>query len=99
MQNQLPGTVYPQVPNQPSIMGTSSVKSQLQEGMQVVGSDMSNVGRVADIGENDFHVDIPLHRDLYVPFSAIQNMDNDRVVLNVSSDKIYDMGWPKPPLA
>ena len=89
-----------QMPNQPpSMRDNSSIASQIQEGMQVVGSDRSNIGRVGDIRENDFHVDIPLHRDLYVPFSAIQNIDNDRVVLNVSGDQIYDMGWPKPPLA
>jgi len=88
-----------QKPNQPSMRDNSSIASQIQEGMQVVGSDMSNIGRVGDIRENDFHVDIPLHRDLYVPFSAIQNIDNDRVVLNVPGDQIYDKGWPKPPLA
>ena len=88
-----------QKPNQPSMRDNSSIASQIQEGMQVVGSDMSNIGRVGDIRENDFHVDIPLHRDLYVPFSAIQNIDNERVVLNVPGDQIYDKGWPKPPLA
>jgi ferritin-like metal-binding protein YciE len=98
MQNQSPGTVNPQAPNQPSIMGNSSVKSQLQEGMQVVGSDMSNVGRVRDIRENDFLIDIPMHRDLYVPFSAIQSVDADRVVLNIPGDQIYDKDWPKPAL-
>jgi len=55
---------------------------------------MSNIGLVGDIRDNDFLVDIPLHRDLYVPFSAIQNMDNDRVVLNIQGDQIYDMDWP-----
>jgi ferritin-like metal-binding protein YciE len=98
MPNQSPGAVNPQAPNQPSVMGNSSVKSQLQEGMQVVGSDMSNVGFVRDIRENDFLVDIPMHRDLYVPFSAIQSVDADRVVLNIPGDQIYDMNWPKPAL-
>lgn len=98
MQNQSPGAVNPQAPNQPSVMGNSSVKSQLQEGMQVVGSDMSNVGFVRDIRENDFLVDIPMHRDLYVPFSAIQSVDADRVVLNIPGDQIYGMNWPKPAL-
>ena len=99
MPNQSSAVDNQQVPNQPSMRGNSSIASQIQEGMQVVGSDKSNIGRVGDIRENDFHVDIPLHRDLYVPFSAIQNIDNDRVVLNVPGDQIYDKGWPKPPLA
>ncbi len=84
--------------NQPSRTSTSTNSSQLQEGLQVVGSDMSNIGRVGDIRDNDFLIDIPMHRDLYVPFSAIQNMDNDQVVLNVQGGQIYDMGWPQPPL-
>ncbi|HYX49629.1 MAG TPA: DUF892 family protein [Ktedonobacteraceae bacterium] len=87
------------VPNQSSTPGTSSITSQMQEGMQVVGSDMSNIGRVRDIRENDFLVDIPTHRDLYVPFSAIQNTDNERVVLNIPGNQIDDMGWSKAPLA
>jgi hypothetical protein len=36
-------------------------------------------------------IDIPLHPDLYVPFSAIQIIENDRVVLDVPNDRIYDM--------
>jgi ferritin-like metal-binding protein YciE len=86
------------MPNQSSTIGKSSIASQMQQGMQVVGSDMSNVGRVRDILENDFLVDIPLHRDLFVPFSAIQNIDNGRVVLNVPGNQIDDMGWSKAPL-
>jgi ferritin-like metal-binding protein YciE len=97
--NQSSSVANQQMQDQASMRGNSSITSQVQEGMQVVGSDKSNIGRVGDIRENDFHVDIPLHRDLYVPFSAIQNIDNDRVVLNVAGDKIFDMGWPKPPLA
>ncbi len=96
--NQPSSVVNQQAPNQSSTASASTVASQLQEGMQVVGSDMSNIGRVGDIRENDFLVDIPLHRDLYVPFSAIQNIDHDQVVLNIQGDQIYDMGWSKPPL-
>jgi ferritin-like metal-binding protein YciE len=98
MPNQPPAVVNQQVPNQSSTTGKSPVASQVKEGMQVVGSDMSNIGRVSAIRENDFLVDIPMHRDLYVPFSAIQNIDNDRVMLNVPGDQIDDMGWPKPSL-
>ncbi len=100
MPNQLQPSqaVNQQAQNPSSTTSTSTFSSQLQGGMQVVGSDMGNIGKVDDIRENDFLVDIPMHRDLYVPFSAIQNMDNGRVVLNVQGDHIYDMGWPKPPL-
>lgn len=99
MPNQPSSVVNQPAPNQSSTTSASTITSQLQEGMKVVGSDMSNIGLVSDIRDNDFLVDIPMHRDLYVPFSAIQNMDNDGVVLNIQGDQIYDMGWPKPPLA
>lgn len=98
MQNQSQAAANPQVSDQPSERGSSSVGSQVQEGMNVVGSDMGQVGRVREVREDDFLVDIPMHRDLYVPFSTIQNIDADRVVLNVPVDQIDDMNWPKPPL-
>ena len=88
----------PQVPTQPSMAGNSQTQSQMQEGMQVVGSDMSNIGFVREVREDDFLADIPMHRDLFVPFSAIQNAEAERVVLNIAGDQIYEMSWPKPPL-
>ncbi|HEX9131521.1 MAG TPA: DUF892 family protein [Ktedonobacteraceae bacterium] len=98
MQNQSYAAINPEVSNQPSKTENSSIASQVQDGMRVVGSDKRQVGHVRDVRENDFLVDIPMHRDLYVPFSAIQNVDADRVVLNIPVDQIDDMNWPKPPL-
>jgi ferritin-like metal-binding protein YciE len=72
--------------------------SQMQEGMEVIGSDMKSVGRVRNVRDNDFHVDIPMHRDIYVPFTAIQNVEGDRVVLTIPAGQVNDMNWPKPPL-
>ncbi len=62
--------------------------------MEVVGSDMQKVGNVLDTRENDFLVDIPMGRDVYVPFTAIQNVDENRVVLNIPAYKVNDMNWP-----
>lgn len=72
--------------------------SQVHEDMRVVGSDMSNIGHVKQVRDNDFLVDIPVQRDLYVPFDAIQDVDNDQVVLNIPGFKIGDMNWAKPSL-
>jgi ferritin-like metal-binding protein YciE len=71
---------------------------QMQRGMPVVGSDGSNVGLIKEVRENDFLVDIPMHRDLYVPFSAIQNVDDDQVVLNIPGHQVVQMDWPRPSL-
>jgi ferritin-like metal-binding protein YciE len=90
----------PQAPNQPS--GTPNPQMRrsfhLQKGMEVVGSDMASVGLVRDVRDNDFLVDVPMQRDLYVPFNAIQAIDNSRVVLNTPANQVSNMNWPKPPL-
>lgn len=72
--------------------------SQVHEDMRVVGSDMSNIGRVKQVRDNDFLVDIPVQRDLYIPFDAIQNVEADQVVLNIPGHQINDMNWAKPSL-
>jgi hypothetical protein len=71
---------------------------QIQTGMPVVGSDKSNVGLVKEVRDNDFLVDIPMHRDLYVPFSAVQNVDAEQVVLNIPGHQVTQMDWPRPSL-
>lgn len=72
--------------------------SQLKEGMQVVGTDMGVLGRVRDIRENDFRIDIPMQRDVYAPFNAIQTVNADQVVLNIPAGQVKGMNWPNPPL-
>lgn len=72
--------------------------SQIQVGMPVVGSDMKNVGLVKEVREDDFLVDIPMHRDLYIPFSAVQNVEDDQAVLNIPAHQVSQMNWPRPSL-
>ena len=71
---------------------------QVQVGMPVVGSDMKNIGLVKEVRDNDFLVDIPMHRDLYIPFSAVQNVEDDQAVLNIPAHQIGQMDWPRPSL-
>lgn len=71
---------------------------QMQRGMPVVGSDGSNVGLIKEVRDNDFLVDIPNHRDLYIPFSAVQNVDDDQVALNIPGHQVIQMNWPRPSL-
>lgn len=72
----------------------------VQQGMEVVGSDTAFIGNVREIREDDFLVDIPMRRDVYVPFTAIQSVEQDaaagRVVLNIPADQVGNMKWPKP---
>ena len=66
--------------------------------MDVVGSDMRPVGVVRNVRDNDFRIDIPMQRDLYAPFDAVQSVTADRVILNIPADQVRDMNWSKPSL-
>jgi ferritin-like metal-binding protein YciE len=72
--------------------------SEPQRGMKVIGSDKGSVGQVRDVRDNDFLVDLPMQRDVYVPFDAIQEVTIDIVMLNIPSNRVGDMGWANPPL-
>ena len=71
---------------------------QVQKGMPVVGSDGANIGLVKEVRDDDFLVDIPMHRDLYVPFSAVQKVEADQAVLNIPAHQVSQMNWPRPSL-
>ena len=72
---------------------------QLREAMDVVGSDGVMVGRVKETRSNDFLVDRSMQRDLYVPFSAIQTVDGDRMMLNIAARDLDQQGWQTQDLA
>jgi hypothetical protein len=67
-------------------------------GMHVVGTDGKEVGKVKEVRDKDFLIDRPMRRDVYAPLDAIQNVTDDTVTLNVSSDRVDNMNWPKPSL-
>jgi hypothetical protein len=71
---------------------------QVNVGMQVVGTDGGNIGTVKEVRNNDFLVNIPMHRDVYVPYNAVQNVTGNTVALNIPSNQINNMGWPNPSL-
>jgi osmotically-inducible protein OsmY len=72
---------------------------QIRETMDVVGSDGANVGTVKAVHGTDFHVDRPMGRDVFVPFSAVRTVDGERVMLTVRADQVDDQRWPAPGLA
>ncbi len=76
----------------------TGLSSQLQPGMRVICSDKGSIGQVRDVRDNDFLVDLPMQRDVYVPFDAIQEVTIDLVMLNIPSDQVGKMGWDNPPL-
>jgi hypothetical protein len=72
--------------------------SQIAAGMQVVGAAGEEIGHVKAIRTHDFVLDLMLRRDRYVPFSAIQELRGDKVVLSVGGDDIDALDWDKPAL-
>jgi hypothetical protein len=79
--------------------------SQIKVDMPVVGVDGTPVGRVKAVGDEDFLVDRPLARDVYVPFSYVLNATNEwedvrggpvqptAVVLTIASSEVDDQHW------
>jgi len=63
-----------------------------------VGSDGEAIGDVKEISNNSFLVDRSMHRDVFVPFSAIQSVSGNRVTLSVPTSDIDDQGWATPEL-
>ena len=76
--------------------GATRFAGQLRPGMRVVGSDDDGVGEVKEVRGQDFLVDRAMQRDVYVPFSAVQDVAGGRVVLNLPAGRVDDMGWPSP---
>lgn len=73
-------------------------RSQIRETMDVVGSDGESIGTVKAVHSGNFHLDRPMAKDLFVPFSAVRTVDGERVMLNVRASEVDDQRWPDPSL-
>jgi hypothetical protein len=78
--------------------GGSEYRERMRENMDVVGADGEVVGGVKEISNNSFLMNRPMHRDLFVPFSAIRSMSGNRVTLSVQANEVDDQGWATPGL-
>jgi hypothetical protein len=59
-----------------------------------VGNDGGRVGAVKEVGQ---HYVLISPGDLYVPASAIANVQESLVQLNVARPDVAQMGWEQPP--
>lgn len=73
-------------------------KEQLKQGMEVVGRNYNNVGQVKEVRSNDFLVDRPMARDVYVPFSAARIADG-QIQLSVRDTEVDNQSWETPEIA
>ena len=81
---------------------------QVLVGMDVMSIDGRPVGKVKQVRTEDFLLDRPLARDLYVPFSFVLATEDyggtfrrgrtepTEVVLSVSEEQLDNQGWQHP---
>ena len=70
----------------------------LKPGWTVVGNDGGRLGTIKDVGQNYVLTSrTGLPGDLYVPASAIANVENEVVHLNLPLRDARRMGWQQPP--
>lgn len=70
----------------------------LKAGWAVVGNDGRRLGTVKDVRQNYVVTSqTGFAGDLYVPASAIGNVENGTVHLNVPLRNAQGMGWEQPP--
>jgi|SRR5579859_5560752 len=80
-------------------------RDQIHVGMDVMSIDGVPVGKVKEVRAEDFLLDRPLARDLYVPFSFVLAaedyggtfrrgpVEETEVVLSVSGSHLDNQGW------
>lgn len=72
--------------------------TDLQAGWAVVGNDGRRLGTVQEAGQNYVLTSRgALTVPLYVPASAIANVENEMVHLNLAKNEAEQMGWEQPP--
>lgn len=71
--------------------------SDLQPGWAVVTNDGHHLGTVKEVGQNFLLASRSGRGGLYVPASAIANVDRSVVLLNVDARAAQELGWEQPP--
>jgi hypothetical protein len=72
--------------------------ADLKSGWPIVGNDGRPIGSVHKVGQNYVLASRGLlAAQLYVPASAIANVENGVVYLNLAKQEAEQMGWQEPP--
>jgi hypothetical protein len=72
--------------------------ADLQPGWDVVTNDDHRIGAIEEVGQH--YVKVAggfLSADLYIPASAIANVENETVHLNLAKSEMDVVGWHQPP--
>ena len=72
--------------------------TDIKPGWSVVGNDGRRVGTVKEAGQNYIVASTSgLRGDIYLPASAIANIEHEVMHLNVAQGDVAEMGWGQPP--
>lgn len=72
--------------------------ADLKPGWDVVGNDGRHVGSVREVGQNYVAVSTGVvSTNVYIPASAIANVENETVHLSLAQRDVAGMGWGQPP--
>jgi hypothetical protein len=72
--------------------------ADLKPGWDVVTNDGHRLGRIRNVGQHFMEVTGGyFSAGLYVPASAIGNVEHETVHLNVANGEVDAMGWRQPP--
>lgn len=72
--------------------------ADLKPGWPVLTNDGHRLGKIRDVGQHFVEVSGGrFFTSLYVPASAIANVEHETVHLNVATGEVDAMGWQSPP--
>jgi hypothetical protein len=72
--------------------------ADLKPGWDVVTNDDHRIGAIQEVGQYYMKVSGGIFSaDIYVPASAIANVESETVHLNLAKPEIDVMGWHQPP--
>lgn len=72
--------------------------ADLKPGWNVLTNDGHHLGSVREVGQHYLKVSgRAFSGAIYVPASAIANVEDESVYLNVASGEVDAMGWQQPP--
>lgn len=72
--------------------------ADLQPGWQVLTNDGQRLGTVQEVGQHFIEVSGGyFSAALYIPSSAIANVEHETVYLNIANGEVDAMGWRQPP--
>lgn len=74
--------------------------SDIQHGWDVYGSDEQKIGNVTETRGNYViaHKGIFFPKDLYIPMSAVERIEHDRVYVLATKDEVDNQGWDVEPV-